>query len=165
MTFRDRLSTPGELLPPLATTEGGWTLEVRWHPDHWTDGPYSAVVRLADDAPEDVRERGLTTGVLRRLEGRLTELVQEHHGAGDQDAYVSAVQALEGIGPRDRPEDYYRLLLDAYFTGRRLHPADATKRLSEHLKVPRGTIATRLDVAKRRHPELVEADRQLGTEQ
>lgn len=147
------------VVPRLTAREGGWTIEPQWSRETYSEGPVLVTLRLAPDASEGERQRGLTTGMMRRLERHLTTLVELYADLGDWDSdndeLRSGVAELVGHGPRDR-ETYYEELLKLYVILKR-RGRQPINVLATHLGIPKGTVVTRLNVAKRKHPELLPA--------
>lgn len=141
---------------------GGWQIEARWWGSHGEavgtrPGPREVVIRPARDIEPAVLQRGVTTGVMRRLEGRLSELVASLHQRPDvakTDAKYRAalerrVRSLPEGGPRSRPEDYYGALLDL-FEEISVISHRPIKDIAEAMGVSPETVRTRLAAARQR---------------
>ena len=99
-------------------------MEARWwavEAKELGTGPREVVIRLADDASPAVRAKGFNTGVMRRAEVVVRELVAEVHGReemGERDIFLDTVARRVGDlperGPRSRTGDYYGGLLALY---------------------------------------------------
>ncbi|WP_157063397.1 hypothetical protein [Luteipulveratus mongoliensis] len=115
----------------------------------------SLTVTVPDDAPDDVRRRGVNSGVMRRIESRLGGLLEQVDGTGrfakwrqqaEADAQ-RAVAALIGRQPRG-DDDYYRDLLRASRALVRAREDEPLNVLSERLGIPKGTAKSRLAKAR-----------------
>jgi hypothetical protein len=141
--------------------EAGWEIEARWwgytdDPPGPLAGPREVVVRATTS---DGLRRGVTSGVMRRMERLLGELVAEVAGQpqslrpGDQgptyeEVLAARVAALPEGGPRSTAGDYYGALLDLFeeVAVTDPHPVNT---LAAVMGLPRGTLNTRLATARR----------------
>lgn len=144
-----------------AAEESGWQIEARWwgyadDPARPKAGPREVVIRAAND---DVLRRGVTSGVLRRMESLLGELVKDvtarpgSGGTGDEgptyeSVLAARVAALPEGGPRSTAGDYYGALLDLFEEVAATDPQPVNT-LAAVMGVPRGTLNTRLATARR----------------
>ncbi|MGC9670891.1 hypothetical protein ACNTMW_30635 [Planosporangium sp. 12N6] len=162
--------TPAE--PPAdAGTAPGWTTEVRREDagleivGRWSgrtgepasDGPRELVIRLTDGAAPGARQRGVTSGVLRRVERHLGDMEAEAHRMPSVGGFQVMVRRyLEGRlatlpeNPRQGGDAYYSGLLDIFedLVGRG-HP-EPVNALASAMGVPKDTLKTRLRVARQR---------------
>jgi hypothetical protein len=145
-------------------SEAGWEVEARW----WgapgeppTDGPLEVLVRLAPDHTPAQRQKGVTSGVLRRLERHVTAMTdqarvdRDHPSVGPYDRmardHVARLAATLPAGPHgDDAATYYAgLLAIMEELTERGHPTPIAL-LASVLEVPKGTVKTRLNTARQR---------------
>ena len=141
-------------------TIDGWELRARW----WThegepqsEGPRQLVITLSETAPADVRQRGLTSGVLRRIEKAVLASTAEANEVLAVSAY--AVMANKYVrewmeklpaGPREGGDVYYFGLLDLFEDlTEKGHPSPLNL-ISAVTKVPKETIRSRVKIARMR---------------
>src|SRR4051794_22073550 len=121
---------PSDWADEVTREDSGWTITGRW----WgqagepaSDGPREVVIRLSDDASPEVRQRGVSSGVMRRMERHLTDMAAEVHrtpsvGAFDVMVREYLVRRLAQLpqSPRQGGDAYYTGLLDIFedVTGR-----------------------------------------------
>ena len=152
----------------LKRTDAGWEVRARWwgysdDPSGGFVGPREVVIRATDQLPLDVRRRGVTSGVMRRMEQVLGELVEEfagHPNSGrSTDEFRLAIAAdIQKMppSPRESPDDYYRELLRIFDIVDAVSTEPVTE-LAEIMSVPKQTLKTRLRVARQRR---VDAERE-----
>jgi hypothetical protein len=102
----------------------GVDVEARWwitEGERWSPGtgPRQVVITINDDASPQVSDRGINSGVLRRVEQVVVEMSRTV--AGPQTAAVDAYRERVGAyvrrlpdSPRSRVGDYYGALLSLY---------------------------------------------------
>ncbi|MFI7305525.1 hypothetical protein ACIBM8_20120 [Micromonospora aurantiaca] len=141
-------------------TEAGWSVTARWLLDGGqpiSQGPSEVLLRLTEDADMRTRVRGMTSGIMRRIERHILEMQQEVRGE-QQPPRLSGIsaRALEGTlksmpaSPREDPGAYYAGLLATF---KRLEDAgigEPINWLAERLKLPKNTVRTQLATARRR---------------
>jgi hypothetical protein len=145
----------------LERREPGLQVVARWEGDDPIDaspaGPREVLIRVTDDAATDARRRGVTSGVMRRVERQLADMTAEYNVIPAVGAYkVMVRQYLQRrlaelpADPRSGGDAYYTLLLDVYedIVGR-AHP-EPVNALAAALGVPKETVRTRLRVARQR---------------
>jgi hypothetical protein len=144
----------------LERREPGLQVVARWEGDDPTDalaGPREVLIRVTDDAATDARRRGVTSGVMRRVERQLADMTAEYNVLPAVGAYgVMVRQYLQRrlaelpADPRSGGDAYYTRLLDIYedIAGR-AHP-EPVNALAAALGVPKETLRTRLRVARQR---------------
>lgn len=140
--------------------EAGWTMEARWvgtADEPWSQGPIEILIKPSLDSTEEVRQRGVTTGVMRRMERQLGGLADRVHERPSGSTYEFMARGyvkskLDEIpeGPRQDAEAFYSGLLELHEDIRRKGYPKPIKLLAAVAGVPEGTIKTRLAVAKRR---------------
>ncbi|MEV4544754.1 hypothetical protein [Micromonospora echinaurantiaca] len=95
---RDRTGTDRSV--ELSRQSTGCVITARWRAGAepvGNTGPDEIVVRVADDAAPDVRERGLTSEVLHRMEWQVDDMVAEFHQLPSAGAYqVTVRRYIEG---------------------------------------------------------------------
>ncbi|HEV7900102.1 MAG TPA: hypothetical protein VGP31_19895 [Planosporangium sp.] len=138
----------------------GWTVEARW----WGQaeepaslGPSTVVIQLSSDAPADVRQRGINSGVLRRMEHLVSDMASEVHDMPSVGAYAAMARryvadrlAQLPDGPRQGGDTYYLGLLNIYEdVSQKGHP-EPLNLLSQQMGIPKDTLKTRLRVARQR---------------
>jgi hypothetical protein len=161
----------------ISTTaeEAGWQIEARWwgfadDPPGPLAGPREVVIRAT--TPDGLR-RGVTSGVMRRMERLLGELTTDvtSHPRGGRDAdqgptyeeiLAARVAALPEGGPRSAPGDYYGALLDLFEEVAVTDPQPVNT-LAAVMGVPRGTLNTRLATARRLRSRETARQRQADT--
>lgn len=123
----------------------------------WSQGPLEIRIKPSPDSSEDVRRRGVTTGVMRRMERQLGGLVERLHerpsGATYERMarqYVTSRLSELPASPRPDAESFYSGLLALHEDIRRKGYPKPIKLLADVAGVPEGTVKTRLAVAKRR---------------
>jgi hypothetical protein len=138
----------------------GWIITGRW----WgqagepaSDGPREVVIRLSDDASPEVRQRGASSGVMRRMERHLADMAAEIHempsvGAFDVMVRTYLEQRVAQLpeSPRKGGNAYYMGLLDIFedLTGRgHREPLNA---LASVMEIPKDTLKTRLRIARQK---------------
>ncbi len=138
--------------------DAGWLIKARW----WgsageipSEGPREVIVQLAEDATPEVKQRGLNSGVMRRLERLVSDMTAEIH----QNPQVSAVSdvahkfVVEQVanlpgGPRDDPDAYYRGLLQVFQGLIDMGHPQPMNLLSSVMGIPKDTLKTRLRKAR-----------------
>jgi hypothetical protein len=163
------INPPPDWTAEMTGRESGWELAARWwgyaedRPSR--KGPREVVIRAAEDISPEALRRGVTSGVMRRLENLLGELVNEFAGtvegwSCDDDsvraAWEQGARALSRVGPRSAPESYYQTLLDL-FEIIELRSSQPVNELARVMQVPKETLKTRLRVARQRRARLVHA--------
>lgn len=155
--------------------EAGWQIEARWwgyadDPPGPLAGPREVVIRATTP---DVLKRGVTSGVMRRMERLLGELVADWSGKppGERGAdrgptyeevLAARVAALPEGGPRSAAGDYYGALLDLFEEVAVTDPKPIDT-LARVMGVPRGTVNTRLATARRlRNREMARGEKARG---
>ncbi|RQW94854.1 hypothetical protein [Micromonospora globispora] len=92
----DRADQPVE----LSRKDTGCVITARWHTDPGPmsiTGPDEVVIRLADDAAPEIRERGVTSEVLHRMGRQVDDMVAEFHELPSVGAYQVMVRRyIEG---------------------------------------------------------------------
>ncbi|MET8353818.1 hypothetical protein [Micromonospora sp. NPDC005206] len=92
-------SAPGRAVE-LSRPHEGSVITARWHTDVESTaitGPDEVVVRVADDASPEVRERGVTSAVLHRINRQVDDMVAEFHLLPSVGAYQVMVRRyIEG---------------------------------------------------------------------
>jgi hypothetical protein len=155
--------------------EAGWQIEARWwgyadDPPAPLAGPREVVIRATTP---DVLKRGVTSGVMRRMERLLGELAADvtSRPQGRQDAeqgptyeevLAARVAELPEGGPRSAPGDYYGALL-ALFDEVAVTDPQPVNTLAAVMGVPRGTLNTRLATARRLRNREAARQRQADT--
>jgi hypothetical protein len=147
----------------MRSEEDGWEVIAHWSssdPERpFTHGPVEVTVRLLPTATVKARQRGITSGVLRRAEALVTEMTTTMHASPEHkerdysavaEQYAATELAKMPGTPRDG-EGYYSSLLDLYefldeFWGHP-EPVNLLARLSG---VSRDTMKTRLRQARLR---------------
>ncbi len=140
--------------------ESGWEIEARWWGDAGepaTDGPRQVVIRLLPEASPDVRQKGINSGVMRRLERLVADMTAEVHDMPSSGAF--AVMARKYVedhvsklpkGPREGGDTYYLgllgLLEDLTAKG---HP-EPLNVMSSVMGISKDTLKTRLRTARQR---------------
>jgi hypothetical protein len=139
-------------------TDAGWLIKARW----WgsageisSEGPRQVIVQLAEGASPEVRQRGLNSGVLRRLERHLSEMTAEIQGSPQvssvsdvaRDFVVDQVAKLPG-GPRDDPDAYYAGLLGIFQGLVDMGYPQPMNLMASVMDVPKDTLKTRLRKAR-----------------
>lgn len=145
---------------------GDWIVSTRWTTqaeDRLPVGPSEVVISIAPNASPLVRQRGVNSGVLRRVEGVVLEMAEENASVirralegraleteGDVDftAFLrDQVAALPEAGPRSRTGDYYGELLHLYemLEVVEQRPIELLARL---MQVPVNTLKSRLRRAR-----------------
>ena len=148
----------------LVRADSGWEVRARWwgyHDDARGGfvGPREVLIRATDQLPPDVRRRGVTSGVMRRMEQVLGELIEQFAGAPDSergtDEFRLAIAAdvhKMPASPRESPDIYYRELLRIFEVVDAVSTEPVTE-LAEIMGVPKQTLKTRLRVARQRRAE------------
>jgi hypothetical protein len=84
----------------LSREDTGWVITARWHSDvgpAGINGPDEVVIRVADDAAPEVRERGITSAVLHPMGRQVDDMVAEFHVLPSVGAYQVMVRRyIEG---------------------------------------------------------------------
>jgi hypothetical protein len=158
--YRDISPEPDDVME-LVRNESGWELRVRW----WSyddeakagfAGPREVVIRATEQLPLDVRRRGVTSGVMRRMERVLAEMVEQFAGRPDAERATNEFRAVIAAdvqkmpnNPRQSPDDYYRELLRIFDIVDAVSTEPVTE-LAEIMGVPKQTLKTRLRVARQR---------------
>ena len=157
---REDGSRPSPSVVELERHEPGLQIVARWDDDlvdATSSGPREVLIRITDDAAPDARRRGVTSGVMRRVERHLADLTAEHNVIPAVGAYqVMVRQYLQRrlaelpADPRSGGDVYYQGLLDIYqdIVGRG-HP-EPLNALAVAMGVPKETVKTRLRVARQR---------------
>lgn len=143
----------------MKVADGGWTLEARWWGKDANDlsaGPREAIISLAADASPSVRRKGVTSGVMRRLEGALARLIAEWEQTPKtlrEDGLFfkglgKSVEAFPEAGPRSKTGNYYGDLLQLFeeievFRPRPLDDLEAV------MKIPKNTIKSQMQRARK----------------
>ncbi|MGC4758827.1 hypothetical protein [Micromonospora trifolii] len=155
-----------QLQPPpgwaieAAREDSGWIIEGRWwgQPNETaSDGPREVVIRLSDDASPDVRQRGINSGVLRRLEQHLRDMtaqMNEEHGMKTFSEVVRA-HVKERVsqlpeGPRQGGSVYYTGLLQLFEEVTGMGYPEPLNLIAEVMGIPKDTLKTRLRAARQR---------------
>lgn len=139
-------------------TDAGWVVQARWFGnvgDVPSEGPREVLLRLSDDASPEVRQRGLNSGVMRRLErlvGQMTATIHEKPSVSSVSdvarAYVAEQVAGMPPGPRDDPDAYYAGLLKVFQGLIDMGYPQPVNLLSSVMGVPKDTLKTRLRKAR-----------------
>lgn len=140
-------------------SEAGWQIAARWYgydddPPGDVPGPREVLIRPDDDIRPEILHRGVTTGVMRRLERHLGDMAREFASKRLRDAdrqYEREVaEALAELpsGPQAAKDEYYEALLHVFdmFSETYREPINA---LAQLMGVPRGTLNNRLVTARR----------------
>ena len=84
----------------LSREDTGFVITARWHTDTGSPGitgPDEVVIRIADNAAPEVRERGITSAVLHRMGRQVDDMVAEFHLLPSVGAYQVMVRRyIEG---------------------------------------------------------------------
>ncbi|HEX5594733.1 MAG TPA: hypothetical protein VFX61_01730, partial [Micromonosporaceae bacterium] len=146
----------------------GWMITGRWlrqGDEPASEGPYEVVVRLRDDAPADVRERGIDPDLLSSLQWRLNDMTAEVHEILAVGAYqVMVRQYIEKrlaelpAGLREVRDAYYRGLLDLFEDLTSRGHADPLSVMATAMGVSTDTLNSRLRTARRRRTPATPAD-------
>lgn len=84
----------------LSRRESGCVITARWHTDAGPTsitGPDEVLIRVADDATPEVREKGVTSEVLHRMGRQVDDMVAEFHELPSVGAYQVMVRRyIEG---------------------------------------------------------------------
>ena len=141
-------------------SDGGWIVEARWW--GWlgngqTRGRNAVLIRLGDDADASAEYRGVTSGVMRRLERHLGDMSVEMHPQLTTGAYQFMVRnyvagrvAELPAGPREGGDAYYAGLLAIYEDLLAKGNPEPLNVLARALELPKETVKTRIRVARRR---------------
>ncbi len=145
----------------ICRSEAGWQIAARWwgyadEPPGEVPGPREVLIRAAEDIRPEVLRRGVTTGVMRRLERHLGDMALEYAAKRGEAADREYVEALAAAlaelpeGPRSAPdvETYYEALLHLFETVAAAH-TEPVNVLAKAMGVPRGTLNNRLVTARR----------------
>lgn len=142
-------------------TEAEWVITARWYVDEdgpTSQGPAEVLLRLAEDASPKARVRGMTSGIMRRIEERLTELREDVTGrlpearlSGVEARALSELLASMPASPREDPDTYYRALLSAFDLLTKSGASEPLNVLADRLSVPKNTVKTQLQTARRRY--------------
>ncbi|RZU77620.1 hypothetical protein EV384_6352 [Micromonospora kangleipakensis] len=140
--------------------DAGWIITGRWWGEAGepaSDGPREVVIRLSDDAPRDVRQRGVNSGVMRRLERHLSDMGDEIREVSGATAFATKVlQHVEERvarlpdSPRKAGDVYYRELLDLFEEVIQMGYPEPLNILAKVMGIPKDTLKTRLRVARQR---------------
>jgi hypothetical protein len=140
--------------------DAGWIVTARWWGEKGepaSDGPREVVIRLADNASPDVRQRGVNSGVMRRLEHHVNDMAAEVHDMPSVGAYaVMARRYVEDrlaqlpAGPREGGDVYYRGLLELFEDVTAKGHPEPVNLLSTVMGIPKDTLKTRLRTARQR---------------
>ena len=145
----------------LSRRDSGCVITARWHTDAGPTsitGPDEVVIRVADDAAPEVRERGVTSAVLHRMGRQVDDMVAEFHELPSVGAYQVMVRRyIEGrlaelARARGATADGFESDLLAVFedlTGRR--HKDPLGALAAATGRSREVLDRLLDVARRRN--------------
>ncbi|MGC1215567.1 MAG: hypothetical protein WA890_30465 [Micromonospora sp.] len=90
---RDRV--PLDRSVELSRSDSGWVIAARWHTDAGPtsiSGPDEVVIRIADDAAPEVREKGVTSQALHRMGRQVDDMVAEFHELPSVGAYQVMVR-------------------------------------------------------------------------
>lgn len=139
----------------------GWEVEARWwgrKGEPVTDGPSEISIHLAADPEPDVRKRGVTTGVMRRLEAAVFDMSAEFHGLPAVGGYQvmarkyveGRVASLPGGEPRAGGDAYYAHLLNIYDDLVGKGYGDPVKLMADVMDKPKDTVRTQLREARKR---------------
>lgn len=130
--------------------EGGYEMKVRW--SGRDDSLHAVGLVLIRPIGGKAKHRGVTSGVLRRFEEHLSQMIHEREIEADQNSavadYSAMAEQVAALNPND-DEDYYPQLLELY-KAVRLQRSKPINVLAELLGVPRGTVSSRLYTAKRK---------------
>jgi hypothetical protein len=145
----------------------GWRIDARWEPmtsGEFPDGPSSMTITLADSASPKVKQRGINSGVMRRVEALLSDFAkqresiererahQEGRGGGSNTAFWDAISVLvtqlPSEGPRSKEGDYYKQLLYIHDLLEATEP-DPIGDLARMLNAPANTIKSQIYRAKK----------------
>ena len=160
--------TRGEAGPPgskepdytieMDGTDAGWVVKARWFGNVGevpSEGPREVLLSLSDDATPEVRQRGLNSGVMRRLEALISQMTATIHekpsvsSASDvARSYVAERVAGMPPGPRDDPDAYYAGLLEVFQGLIDMGHPQPVNLLSSVMGVPKDTLKTRLRTAR-----------------
>ena len=144
--------------------DAGWELETRWwaYADEGAAGfagPREVVIRATNQLPPDVLRRGVTSGVMRRMERLLGEIVEQiairpEAESADRMFRATIAASAEKMpkSPRESPEEYYRQLLHLFEIVDAVSTEPVTE-LAEIMGVPKQTLKTRLRVARQRRAD------------
>lgn len=143
-------------------TEAGWTMTARWEIREGrvtSSGPTEILIKPSGDASATAKGKGITTGVLRRLEALLSDMTAEAVGFGTQHVRPSevarsyAAEQVAGMpaSPRKDPAAYYGTLLRTFDGLARMGAAEPINILADVLDLPKNTVRTQLATARRRH--------------
>jgi hypothetical protein len=139
-------------------TDAGWLVKARW----WgsvgeipSEGPREVILRLTDEASPEVKQRGLNSGVMRRLERLVSDMTAEIQGSpqvsGVSDVartfVIEKVAKLPG-GPRDDPDAYYTGLLEIFQGLVDMGHPQPMNLLASVMEIPKDTLKTRLRKAR-----------------
>ncbi|MFE9206214.1 hypothetical protein [Micromonospora sp. NPDC007230] len=140
--------------------EAGWVITARWHLDEGqpiSQGPSEVLLRLADDADPRTRVRGMTSGIMRRIERHLVEMQEEvrgkqqaHHLSGISARALKETLSAMPESPREQPDAYYGGLLATFKRLEEAGVGEPINWLAERLKLPKNTVRTQLATARRR---------------
>jgi len=145
-------------------SEVGWEVEARWHGgpgEPPTDGPLEVVIRLAPGHTPAQRQKGVTSGVLRRMERHVGAMSaqlradRDHPGVG---AYERMARDYVTRLARDLPPGPHGADAESYYSGLLALMDDLTERghptpvalLASVLDLPKGTVKTQLSTARQR---------------
>ncbi|MFI2647592.1 hypothetical protein [Micromonospora fulviviridis] len=141
-------------------TEAGWTMTARWEIQEGrvtSSGPTEILIEPTEDASATVKGKGITTGVLRRLEALLSDMAAEAVGRAQfvrpsdiARSYAAEQVAAMPASPRKDPAAYYGTLLRAFDGLARMGAAEPINVLADVLDLPKNTVRTQLATARRR---------------
>lgn len=140
--------------------ESGWVIEGRWwgqQNEPASEGPREVVIRLSDDASAEVRQRGMNSGVLRRLEQHLRDMTAEMNQQPGLKSFSDVVRShvRERVAqlpdsPRTGGSAYYTGLLQLFEEVTGMGYAEPLNLIAEVMSVPKDTLKTRLRTARQR---------------
>ncbi|MGY1710858.1 hypothetical protein ACI8AC_15240 [Geodermatophilus sp. SYSU D00758] len=142
-------------------SEAGWQIAARWwgyadDPPGEVPGPREVLIQPAQDIRPEVLRRGVTTGVMRRLERHLgnmaAEFAEKRGEQADREYVETLAAALAELpeGPRSAPDvnTYYDALLHLFETVAATH-REPVNVLAKAMGIPRSTLNNRLVTARR----------------
>lgn len=128
--------------------DGDLVVTARW--GQQSDGPAEVSIRFAESASAKVARRGVTTGVMRRVEWMLADMAAELEPQPTPE--VDRVLEMARVLPRSPRRDaasYYGGLLEMFSVLDGAGHSSPINVLAEALGLPKGTVKTQLAAARR----------------